>query len=136
MMDREVELTCDIPADLVVIGDENHIIQITLNLAQNSLDAVSGVASPRIAITALSQQDGILLSCKDNGCGIPEEHRDRIFDPFFTTKEVGQGMGLGLSLCYRMMQQMGGMIEMRGASCGSASAAGRLGRSSASSASI
>jgi signal transduction histidine kinase len=48
---------------------------------------------------------------RDNGTGIPQDALQRIFDPFFTTKEVGKGMGLGLSLCYRMMQGMGGRIE-------------------------
>ncbi|MDZ4286586.1 MAG: ATP-binding protein [Prosthecobacter sp.] len=116
--DLGVQLTCDIPAEAVVLGDENHIIQITMNLVQNSLDAAASTASPKIAITATRQADGVLLSFSDNGAGIAKEYRDRIFDPFFTTKEVGQGMGLGLSLCYRMMQQMGGMIEMQGGSGG------------------
>ncbi|SKB02164.1 two-component system, sensor histidine kinase PhcS [Prosthecobacter debontii] len=103
-------LQADIPDDFVALGDENHIIQILLNLLQNSLDAMEGQESPEITLRATRDGDDLLLSIRDNGSGIPEDHLQRIFDPFFTTKEVGQGMGLGLSLCYRMMQGMGGTI--------------------------
>lgn len=111
--DCGAKLTCDISPEVFALADENHFIQILLNLVQNSLDAVSGRPSPTITITAAQTAESVTLTVRDNGSGIPEEHLQRIFDPFFTTKEVGQGMGLGLSLCYRMMQQMGGSIEAR-----------------------
>jgi two-component system, sensor histidine kinase PhcS len=50
---------------------------------------------------------------RDNGEGISPENLQKIFDPFFTSKDVGEGMGLGLSICYRIMQQHGGRIEVR-----------------------
>lgn len=107
-------LTSNVTADLVAFGDENHIIQILINLIQNSLDAMAHRdVTPEITLTAREESDGsVVLEVRDNGTGIPEEHLQRIFDPFFTTKEVGQGMGLGLSLCYRMMQGMAGSIEV------------------------
>jgi signal transduction histidine kinase len=49
---------------------------------------------------------------RDNGSGIPKENLSKIFDPFFTTKQVGQGMGLGLSICFRLIQQMGGEVKI------------------------
>ncbi|HRH97247.1 MAG TPA: ATP-binding protein, partial [Prosthecobacter sp.] len=49
---------------------------------------------------------------RDNGMGIPKENLSKIFDPFFTTKQVGQGMGLGLSICFRLIQQMGGEVKI------------------------
>ena len=52
------------------------------------------------------------LEFADTGCGIPEENMARIFEPFFTTKDVGQGMGLGLSICFRLIQQMGGEVKI------------------------
>ncbi len=108
--DSKALLQTNVPADFIVLGDENHIIQILINLIQNSLDAMQDSPAPEIVVHAFRDGPELVLSLRDNGAGIPEDHLSRIFDPFFTTKEVGQGMGLGLSLCYRMMQGMGGTI--------------------------
>lgn len=111
-VDQGVDLEVDIPGHLVVLGDENHISQIIINLVQNSMDALAGRAAPRIRIHAEAGAQGVALFVEDNGAGMPSEVMQRVFDPFFTTKEVGKGMGLGLSLCYRMMQGMGGSISV------------------------
>ena len=50
---------------------------------------------------------------RDNGSGIAREHTDKIFDPFFTTKSVGEGMGLGLSICYRILEESQGKISVK-----------------------
>ena len=50
---------------------------------------------------------------RDNGQGIAPEIIGKVFDPFFTTKDVGEGMGLGLSICYRIMQEAKGRITVR-----------------------
>ena len=109
--DAKAELLVQMPENCIVLGDDNHIIQILINLIQNSLDAMAGRDDPRVIVSSDWDANGIRLYLRDNGSGIPAEHLQRIFDPFFTTKAVGQGMGLGLSLCYRMMQGMGGRIE-------------------------
>ena len=49
---------------------------------------------------------------RDNGSGISSEDRKKIFSPFFTTKPVGQGTGLGLSVCYGIISKMGGIMEV------------------------
>jgi signal transduction histidine kinase len=54
-----------------------------------------------------------VLKVRDNGSGIGPEHLDKIFDPFYTTKDVGEGMGLGLSICYRIVQEYDGRISVR-----------------------
>ena len=54
-----------------------------------------------------------ILVVRDNGSGIDKEHLDKIFDPFFTTKDVGEGMGLGLAICYRIVQDCDGRIGVR-----------------------
>lgn len=110
--DRSVALVDEVPEGLIAQGDENHLIQIVLNLVQNSLDALQGRAEAQIVLKAFEQDSRVLLIVRDNGSGIPQANLAKIFDPFFTTKPVGQGMGLGLSLCYRMIQGMGGEVSV------------------------
>jgi two-component system sensor histidine kinase PhcS len=110
--DRGVTLVDEIPADVIAQGDENYLIQILLNLVQNSLDALAGRPSPTIWLKACETANGVDFIVRDNGSGIPKENLSKIFDPFFTTKQVGQGMGLGLSICFRMIQQMEGEVKI------------------------
>ncbi|WP_395752180.1 sensor histidine kinase [Prosthecobacter sp.] len=110
--DRGVLMVDEIPEGIVAQGDENYIIQILLNLVQNSLDALAGRPSPTIWLRARATAGGVDLVVMDNGSGIPKENISKIFDPFFTTKQVGQGMGLGLSICFRMIQNMGGEVKI------------------------
>ncbi len=110
--DRGVQLVDEIPAGIIAQGDENYLIQILLNLVQNSLDALAGRSSPTIWLKACVTANGVDLIVRDNGTGIPKENLSKIFDPFFTTKQVGQGMGLGLSICFRMIQQMEGEVKI------------------------
>ncbi|MFQ5536167.1 MAG: sensor histidine kinase [Gemmatimonadota bacterium] len=63
----------------------------------------------------------VVIEVADNGPGIPEESRENIFDPFFTTKDPGKGTGLGLSICARLIEGMGGQIEVGTAAEGGAS---------------
>lgn len=59
----------------------------------------------------LAAQEIVLITIADNGPGIAEDHVDQLFDPFFTTKEPGKGTGLGLAVCARLIEGMGGRIE-------------------------
>jgi two-component system sensor histidine kinase PhcS len=110
--DRGVLLVDQIPPGVIAQGDENYLIQILLNLVQNSLDALAGRPEPTILLRAHATANGVDLIVRDNGEGIPKENLSKIFDPFFTTKQVGQGMGLGLSISFRMIQQMGGEVKI------------------------
>ena len=53
-----------------------------------------------------------VIKVRDNGMGIAAENVSKVFDPFFTTKDVGEGMGLGLSICYRIVQECDGRISV------------------------
>ena len=80
---------------------------------RNALDAVSGRAGAAIRITARAAGDKVLIEVSDNGPGIAPNLIGRIFDPFFTTKGIGDGLGLGLSISYGIVQDFGGEISAR-----------------------
>lgn len=113
----KIRITVDIPEQQTVPGNKNRLIQVVLNLLQNAIDALqkreAGSDAPAIAIRGEVSEDKSLIHFRDNGEGIPTENLDKIFDPFFTTKDVGQGMGLGLSICYRIVKESGGQILVK-----------------------
>jgi two-component system, sensor histidine kinase PhcS len=112
LKDADVPLTTSATPELYAKGDHNHLIQVLINLVQNAIDSLRTRPSPAIHITAAQSDDRVQIEVSDNGCGIPTENLPRIFDPFFTTKDVGEGMGMGLSICFRMIQQMHGTIDV------------------------
>ncbi|MFQ5652841.1 MAG: ATP-binding protein [bacterium] len=106
----EAHLDNEIPR-LTVIEDQ--ILQVFINLILNAFDAMDG--SGVLTIVTAVDSDFIRISFEDTGDGIPDEHRAKIFEPFFTTKPVGRGSGLGLSVSYGVVQNMGGRIEVESA---------------------
>lgn len=102
---------------LTVPGNPNKLTQVLINLLQNSIDAIQNKKfsneQPTIWIEGRNETGKSILLVRDNGEGIPPENLNRIFDPFFTTKDVGQGMGLGLSICYRIISEGGGKIFVK-----------------------
>lgn len=87
-----------------------YIHQILLNLVSNAKDALARTNDPSISVN-ISEIDGaICLAVEDNGPGIPKEVQDRIFEPFFTTKGDANGTGIGLSMCYSMVNKVNGKI--------------------------
>jgi two-component system, sensor histidine kinase PhcS len=110
--DQHVRFSIHSDPGLYILGDDREVLQVLINLIQNSIDAIRGSLKPRIVVCAWRDKQLIHVSVEDNGSGITQEQIAHIFDPFYTTKEVGKGMGLGLSICYRMMQQMEGDIDV------------------------
>lgn len=112
---ESVRIQIDIPRDLVVRASRNKLVHVLINLVENSLDALRRKtfenAAPTIRITGRTGNGRVRLEVWDNGPGIAPEHLSRVFDPFFTTKDVGEGMGLGLSICYRLLQECGATIR-------------------------
>ncbi len=88
----------------------SQINQVLLNLLTNAAQAIDGLG--KILLRTRVCQDTIHIVVQDTGRGIPPEHLARIFDPFFTTKPVGQGTGLGLAVCYRIVHEHGGTIQV------------------------
>lgn len=101
----------------VISGNRNKLLQVLINLLHNSVYAIqkkgysNGEGEIAIASSTTDTVDRIVV--RDNGIGIEPEHLNKIFEPFFTTKDVGEGMGLGLSICYRILEEHGGRIAVR-----------------------
>ncbi len=82
--------------------------QLFLNLVVNAAQAIEGQGV--LSITTERSGETVIATVADDGCGIPPEVAERIFDPFFTTKAVGEGSGLGLSICYEIVRSHDGEI--------------------------
>jgi signal transduction histidine kinase len=111
-----VQIDTTIAPEQTIWVNKNKFIHVLVNLLQNSLDAMKEKPfdgeKPAIQITGRVEHGRSVLSIRDNGPGIDAKHLDKVFDPFYTTKEVGAGMGLGLSICHRIVQENGGKISV------------------------
>ena len=114
----KVEIDNRVPDGFVVRAVATKLMQVFVNLIQNSVDALRAKAfppgtQPQIRIEAATQNGVRTIKVWDNGPGIPPSHISRVFDPFYTTKEVNQGTGMGLSICYRLLQEVGAQITVQ-----------------------
>ncbi len=96
---------------LYVKGDSAHLMQVFMNLILNAEEALREGNGGNIIITTQIDREWGKVSVADDGTGIPEENLERVFYPFFTTKQVGEGTGLGLSVCYGIVTAHGGLIH-------------------------
>ena len=105
-----LQLDPDLPA---TVYDPHQIEQVMLNVLKNALQALESQGG-RIWIKTGVENDKVWVWVRDDGPGMSEKIRSRVFDPFFsTTKTVGHGVGLGLSLCYGIIQSHGGSIQVQ-----------------------
>jgi signal transduction histidine kinase len=113
----KVQIEQKLEEHLVIRGNRNKLLQVFVNLLQNSLDATRrksfGTEKPTIWIEGRVEEGKSVVIIRDNGEGIDAESLNKVFDPFFTTKDVGEGMGLGLSICYRIVGEYEGRISVR-----------------------
>ncbi|HBM78686.1 MAG TPA: hypothetical protein DD438_11295, partial [Verrucomicrobiales bacterium] len=114
---KGITFNAEVPEGHQVGGNGNQLCQVMVNLIQNSAQALEGALDRGIEpwITVSSTQRGdehMEITVQDNGPGIAAEDLDHVFDPFFTKKEVGAGMGLGLSICHRIIESHHGRIEV------------------------
>ncbi len=102
----EARLTPDLPH---VTVDAEQIKQILLNFAINGLQAMPD--GGHLVFRTFSDEDGVAVEVEDTGGGVDSAIQGRIFDPFFTTKD--KGIGLGLSVAYKIAAQHGGSLDVR-----------------------
>jgi two-component system NtrC family sensor kinase len=103
------------------MADFHQLRQVFLNIVVNAHQAiVAQRESGTLTIRTRRAGNEIEIEFEDDGPGIPPKLLSRIFDPFFSTKDVGQGAGLGLSICYGIVQEHRGRISARNAPGGGA----------------
>src|SRR5213593_3210748 len=105
----EVRVRMDQGAESV-LGLGQELQQVVINLVTNAEHAVRGRPNAVIELATEARQDWVRLTVEDSGPGVPPNVRSRIFDPFFTTKSPDEGSGLGLSICQRVVAEVGGKI--------------------------
>jgi signal transduction histidine kinase len=118
-LDRQrVALVREGPASPVsVFGDPHELQQVFLNLLINALDAVASAGDARrthqVVIGCRSAGTEVVVSIRDDGCGMTDEQKAQAFDLFYTTKPAGEGTGLGLSIVHNIVHNHGGRVELR-----------------------
>jgi signal transduction histidine kinase len=93
-----------------VIGSEDQIHQVVLNLVLNAIDALTNGGNIYMDISNTEDPKGVRLSVRDTGIGIKEEAINHLFDPFYSTKE--SGLGLGLFICKQIVDEHNGYLEV------------------------
>ncbi len=113
LQQRAVTVTRKLPerGAAMVLADELQLEQVMNNLLGNSLDAMNDRRRKDLRISLTTTTHTATLTWHDSGSGIPAEVQPLLFDPFFTTKDIGKGLGLGLSISYGIIQDMGGTIR-------------------------
>jgi two-component system C4-dicarboxylate transport sensor histidine kinase DctB len=107
----DIEFSLEL-ADTPVLakGSKVRFEQIISNLIKNAIQACEESPSPIITLKTWTENGRCGLSVRDNGKGIPDDIKGQLFDPFFTTKNIGEGVGLGLALCYAIADEANGKI--------------------------
>jgi two-component system, NtrC family, sensor kinase len=100
-----------LPKNVIVEGHIGKLEQVFLNIITNASYSMRQVGG-EVLITITQSHNNLKVNFQDSGEGINPKSLSRIFDPFYTTKPFGEGTGLGLSVSYSHVKQMGGSIEV------------------------
>jgi signal transduction histidine kinase len=110
-MNKQIVLHVDLQSSGAVLAVPGKLNQVWMNLMQNAVQALG--SSGEIWVESRDHEHMVTVTVRDSGPGITPEHLPHLFEPFFTTKPVGQGTGLGLSVSYQIVQEIGGRIDVK-----------------------
>ena len=111
---KNIEIILNCEDDIKINGYENELVQVIINILNNSKDALlnSNKNEKMIFIEICENENNVVLIFKDNAFGIDEAILEKIYEPYFTTKHKSQGTGIGLFMCKEIIQKhMNGKIE-------------------------
>ncbi|HEX7666016.1 MAG TPA: HAMP domain-containing sensor histidine kinase [Polyangiaceae bacterium] len=111
---RDVTLEIELQESFQVPMSSARLTQVLLNLLLNAGQALASTKDAKVHVEAKKDRttNEATITVTDNGPGVPPDLRAHIFEPFVTTKEVGQGTGLGLSVCRGLVEAAGGTIDL------------------------
>lgn len=119
---KHLEITLDLQLEQKlpsIVGNTFQFEQVIINMLSNAKDALLDKKSRHedffdmtIGIKTQHSNQKLIVEVTDNGIGIQNEDRNKIMLPFYTTKEEGKGTGLGLTICYQIIKEMGGIIDI------------------------
>ncbi len=111
---KNIKITTIIPSDVptIIYTDPYLLSRVLMNLVKNSIDAIE--KDGEIIIKLQKDNYSLIISISDNGCGIPEEIKDKIFEPKFSTKNSGKGLGLPIvkNICDKLSIQIDFITEL------------------------
>jgi two-component system sensor kinase FixL len=114
LLDFKLKINLNLRENLPkIMTNKIHIMQVILNLARNSIEALqsSEEAEPELTIETEQSDQKILIHVRDNGPGIPNEYKNKILTTYFTTKHKGTGIGLGI--CRTLIEEHGGQLTVQ-----------------------
>jgi signal transduction histidine kinase len=112
MRTHGIKVAMNFAADLPQIPlNEGQFKQVFLSLFNNAAQALEGAAEKKIVVEGFVEEGNVVVRFSDSGPGF--EDASRAFDPFYTTRPVGQGIGLGLSICYGTVKEHNGNIYLK-----------------------
>jgi signal transduction histidine kinase len=108
---QTIQVKCEFPQKISkVLANAGELTQVLSNLIENARQAMKD--GGELTIHTRTKGKSLLITIEDTGCGIPEKDLSCIFEPFFTTKAPNEGTGLGLFLCYQIMERHHGKISV------------------------
>ena len=97
----------------MIIIDPSQIERVFMNIMLNAAEAITGDGELIISSRYEPDENSVVIDFEDTGSEISEEVLVNIFEPFFSTKEAGHGVGLGLAICYGIIQEHNGTINVK-----------------------
>jgi len=105
--EHKIEIIHYTNRDIEINSYRNELIQVLLNIFNNSKDAIveKGIVNPKVTISTIQSEDKISIMIQDNAGGVDSEILERIFEPYFTTKFQSQGTGIGLYMSKMIIEK-------------------------------